>query len=80
MNYKHFTTDERSKIDILNKEGYSARKIAVILNKHHSSISRELNRNSFGEIYNSVEAVYKSKLNKQKCGRNTKLNLKLRRI
>ena len=54
MSHKHFTINERNKIEILNKEGYSARKIADILNYNNSSISRELAR--CGDEYSSIEA------------------------
>ncbi len=40
MSYKHITINERNKIEVLNNEGYSARKIAKILGFHHSTISR----------------------------------------
>ncbi len=46
MNYKHLTTFERSKIEVLNKLGYSTRKIAKEINRHHSTIARELARNN----------------------------------
>ena len=36
MSHKHFTINERNKIEVLNKEGYSARKIAGILNYNNS--------------------------------------------
>ncbi|SHH51462.1 Helix-turn-helix domain-containing protein, partial [Anaerosphaera aminiphila DSM 21120] len=44
MSHKYLTMDDRNKIEVLNKEGYSARKIANILGFHHSTISRELKR------------------------------------
>lgn len=44
MNYKHLNTFERGKIEALNNMGYSARKIAKILNRDNSTISRELKR------------------------------------
>lgn len=46
MSYKHITTFERSRIDVLHKQGHSAREIAQIINRHHGTISRELKRNS----------------------------------
>ena len=56
MSYKHLTINERNKIEILNKEGYSSRRIAKILGFHHSTISRELKR--CGDDY---EAIYAQK-------------------
>lgn len=44
MSYKHLTLNERNKIEVLNKEGYSSRRIAKILGCHHSTIARELKR------------------------------------
>lgn len=44
MSYKHLTLNERNKIEVLNKEDYSSRRIAEILGCHHSTISRELKR------------------------------------
>ena len=44
MSYKHLTLNERKKIEVLNKEGYSSRRIAKILDCHHSTIYRELKR------------------------------------
>ncbi len=44
MSYKHLALNERNKIEVLNTEGYSSRKIAKILGCHHSTIARELKR------------------------------------
>ena len=44
MSYKHLTLNQRNKIEVLNKEGYSSRGIAKILGYHHSTIARELKR------------------------------------
>lgn len=44
MSYKHITLNERNKIEVLKKEGYSSRRISKILGYHHSTIARELNR------------------------------------
>ena len=54
MNQKHITIDERIKIEVLLKEGYSARKIAIRLGVHHSTISREIKR--CNHDYNAHEA------------------------
>ncbi len=45
-NYTHFTSDERFEIYQLLAAGKSQRKIAAILGRSPSSISREINRNS----------------------------------
>ena len=40
MSYLHFTLKERIKIEIFFKMGYSCRKIAGILERSHTSVSR----------------------------------------
>ena len=45
LSYTHFTLEERKYLQQLLSEGYSFRKIAVILEKSPSTISREVNRN-----------------------------------
>ena len=45
MSYTHFTLEERKYLQQLLSEGHSFRKIAIILGKHYSTISREVNRN-----------------------------------
>ena len=42
MSYHHFTICARGRIEGLHQAGYSARKIGVIMGRHHSSTSREL--------------------------------------
>lgn len=46
MSYHHLSTFERTRIEILSKMGYSTRQIAGQLNRHHSTIARELKRNT----------------------------------
>lgn len=45
-NYKHFTKDERNEIYILLWKNYSIREIWKAIWKHHSSVAREIKRNS----------------------------------
>ena len=45
MSYTHFTLEERKYLQKLLSEGYSFRKIAAILERSPSTISREVNRN-----------------------------------
>lgn len=45
MSYTHFTLNERKYLQELLSEGYSFRKIAEILGRNVSSVSREVNRN-----------------------------------
>lgn len=44
MSYTHLTIGERSKIEILHQEGYPVNQIATLLNRHRSTIYRELGR------------------------------------
>ena len=46
MSYNHLNTFERTRIEVLSKMGYSTRQIAGQLNRHHSTIARELKRNT----------------------------------
>ena len=45
MSYHHFTIEERCCLREYYKKGYSYRKIAELLGRNVSSISRELRRN-----------------------------------
>lgn len=46
MRYSHLTKSDRLEISILLNRGYSLREIAISLKKNHSSIIREIKRNS----------------------------------
>jgi IS30 family transposase len=46
MDYQHLTTFERGRIESLHKSGYTVREIGLQINRHHSTIARELSRNS----------------------------------
>lgn len=56
MSYTHFTLDERKYLHQLLNEGHSIRKIADILGRSPSSVSRELNRNSSKKGYHPWRA------------------------
>ena len=77
MSYKHLTLNERNKIEVLSKEGYSSRKMAKVLGFHHSTISRELKR--CADNYKAFDAqndkVEKSSLK----GRESKVDDNLRK-
>ncbi len=70
MSHKYITMDCRNKIEVLNNEGYSARKIAKILGYHHSSISRELKRCK--DKYNAKKANLDYSINSKSKGRKSK--------
>ena len=59
MNYKHLTTFERARIEILNNLGYSSRCIAKAIGRHHSTIARELSRNANKYEAEKVDAKYR---------------------
>lgn len=42
--YQHLSLADRGKIEVLHKQGYSIRKIASIINRNPSTVSRELKR------------------------------------
>jgi IS30 family transposase len=73
MSYEHINTEERSNIEILHQLGYSARKIAEILRRHHSSISRELKRNTSKTGYQKDLAQYKYQIRRRACKPKGKL-------
>jgi IS30 family transposase len=45
MTYTHLTRDERYQIAILAKAGHDQSRIANVMNRHRSTISRERRRN-----------------------------------
>jgi len=56
MSYQHFTICERAKIEELRKLGFSNRQIGSRLGRHHSNISREINRLSQTSHYDAETA------------------------
>lgn len=56
MSYNHLNTYERGRIEVLNKIGYSSRKIAIIVGRHHSTIARELKRIGNPQDYDAQKA------------------------
>lgn len=45
--YTHLTNEERSSLYLMHKNGHGVREIGRILKRHHTTISRELKRNSY---------------------------------
>lgn len=68
MSHKYLTLNERNNIEVLNKEGYSSRRIAKILGYHHSTISRELKRckGTYKAINADKDKRYKSSFKAKK--------------
>lgn len=60
--YKQLNKIDRSEIEILLDKGYSLRNIANAINKHHTTISREVRRNKLKKKnhYDSSSAEHKS--------------------
>jgi transposase, IS30 family len=56
MNYTHLTRDERYQIAILLKAGHKQSDIARVMNRHPSTISRELGRNRGQRGYRPKQA------------------------
>ena len=64
MNYTHLTQDERYQIAILSKAGHDQSDIAKVMNRHKSTISREMlrNRGERGYRPKQAHALYQARL------------------
>lgn len=60
MVYTHFKKTDRLEISILLKKGYSIRAISKALGKDHSSVIREIRRNTVCGEYDPIKAQNKS--------------------
>ena len=74
-NYKHLSNEERDKIAVLRAQRYSLNKIAKMLNRNKSTISRELKRNSAPtrDVYLPHKANQRAKSRKQLAGKRQRL-------
>jgi IS30 family transposase len=63
----HFTIEQRYKLEVLLQQNVSKPQISIELNKHISSIYREINRNS-----DARSSVYKGHLAIRKCSKRHK--------
>ena len=63
----HFTVEQRYKLEVLLQQHVSKTQIAIELNKHISSIYKEINRNS-----DARNSVYKGNLAIRKCDKRHK--------
>ena len=77
MSYKHFSIEERNCITYGLKNKESMRAIAKILNRSHTSVLREIRRNSVNEIYNPSKAEKLSIKRKKNSGVKLHLNKEL---
>lgn len=71
MNYTHLTQDERYQIHALRRQGVSLARIAAELQRHSSTISRELTRNA-GEAGYKPVAAHNQARTRQCARRNAK--------
>ncbi len=70
MSYTHLTPNERYVISHLNVAEFSLREIARRLNRHHSTISREIKRNGGYACYrasSAEEATWRRGLRPKAC-------------
>lgn len=75
MSYHHFSKDERNELSVLLKKGYSLSDIGKVLKKSHSSVSREIRRNSVNGVYYPAKAQAKSRRRRQEAKyQNMKIN------
>lgn len=65
---RRLTEEERDGIAVLYAQGVSVRGIGRLLEREHSSISRELKRNRFGVGYNAIHAQHATEERKRKAG------------
>lgn len=72
---KHITNDQRNEISLLLREGYKKSEIAKILNKHRSSISREIERNSEKNRHYHAR-IAKEKSNERRFNANQRNKIK----
>ncbi len=77
MSYKHFSIEERNCIAYGLKNKESIRGIAKILNRSHTSVLREVRRNSVNKLYNPSKAEKLSIKRKKMCGSKLKLTEEL---
>ena len=78
MSHKHFTINERNKLEVLLKENYKISKIAKILNRHRATIYREIKRIN-GE-YSSENAQEDANIKAANKGRNSKITAELKNL
>jgi IS30 family transposase len=76
MPYKHFTSDERDALQVMNDRGLNKKSIAWILCKDPSSLYRELDRNADHRCYISGKADIKAQKRRQESCPRPKLDNK----
>jgi IS30 family transposase len=69
------TDNDRDLIAIFHSQGVSARDIASKLGRNHTTISRELTRNRFGQHYVAIHAQYLTTQRKFQAGKSHTLKI-----
>lgn len=67
--YQHLTSEDRTIIYALLKEGYKGRAIATHIGKHHSAVYNEINRNKGLRGYRPKQAQEKAQERRSKASR-----------
>ena len=73
MNYTHLTQDERYQIAILAKAGHGQSDIAKLMNRHKSTIGRELKRNLGKRGYRPKQAHEFSQARLRACENGSRI-------
>jgi len=76
MNYTHLTQDERYQIAILLKAGHKQSDVARLMNRHPSTISRELGRNRGQRGYRPKQAHEFSQARMRACENGRRVSAK----
>ncbi len=66
---KRLTEEERDRIAVLHARGIGVREIGRLLEREHTTISRELKRNRFGQGYNAIHAQHTAEERKSIAGK-----------
>jgi IS30 family transposase len=74
MNYTHLTQAERYQIAILSKAGHEQSEIARVMNRHPSTMSRELRRNRGQRGYRPKQAHEFSKARMRACANGPRIS------
>jgi len=74
MTYKQLTAEERYQIEALKREGFNQSEIARSLNRHPSTINRELARNSDHKGYRGKLAVSRTDRRRREAKKSEKLD------
>jgi len=73
MIYKQLTDEERYQIEVLKREGFNQSEIARSLNRHPSTVNRELARNSDHKGYRGKLAVSRTERRRREAKKSEKL-------